>query len=182
MQTQDINISYEELLLTPKDVKNRLPLNKQAENTISSARETIKNIIDGKDHRIFIVLGPCSIHDLKAALEYAERLKLLSEKVEDSFFLVMRAYFEKPRTTIGWKGFINDPHLDDSFKINEGLTLARELLLRFAQLGLSSATEALDPIIPQYFDDLISWYAIGARTTESQTHRDRQRTFYTGRL
>jgi 3-deoxy-7-phosphoheptulonate synthase len=118
------------------------------------------------------VIGPCSIHDLKAAHEYAERLKVLAEQVSDTLFLVMRVYFEKPRTTVGWKGLINDPYLDDSFKIQDGLSIGRQLLLDLADMGLPAATEALDPISPQYLQDLISWAAIGARTTESQTHRE----------
>lgn len=141
-------------------------------NTVSRGREVIRNILDGKDHRLFLVVGPCSIHDVKAAHEYAERLKKLAAEVSDTLFLVMRVYFEKPRTTVGWKGLINDPYLDDTFKIQEGLHIARQLLLDIAETGLPSAGEALDPISPQYLQDLFSWSAIGARTTESQTHRE----------
>jgi 3-deoxy-7-phosphoheptulonate synthase len=172
MQTENLNITGEKLLLTPNEVKQKLPLSASAELRVIEARQTIRDILSGKDSRVFLVVGPCSIHDIKSALEYAEHLTSLSEKVKNKFFIVMRAYFEKPRTTIGWKGFINDPDLDDSFKINEGLLKARDLLVKVSEMGLCSATEALDPIIPQYLDDLIAWYAIGARTTESQTHRE----------
>ena len=131
-----------------------------------------RQILDRDDPRLVVVVGPCSIHDTKAAMDYAARLKKLSEEVKDSLYIVMRVYFEKPRTTIGWKGLINDPHINDSFKIEEGLHVGRQLLLDIAELGLPTATEALDPISPQYLQDLISWSAIGARTTESQTHRE----------
>jgi len=142
------------------------------EQTVMQARLTIEAILDGKDKRIFAVVGPCSIHDIQAAHEYAEKLSKLKQKIEDKIFVVMRVYFEKPRTTTGWKGLINDPDLDDSFHIEKGIKIARQLLLDFAQLGLAAGTEALDPIIPQYISELISWTAIGARTTESQTHRE----------
>ena len=128
--------------------------------------------MDRKDHRLIAVIGPCSIHDVKAAKEYAQKLAELARKVEDTLFIVMRTYFEKPRTTTGWKGLINDPYLNDTFKINEGLEMARQVLLDLSELGLPLGTEALDPITPQYMQDLISWSAIGARTTESQTHRE----------
>ena len=136
------------------------------------ARSTIHDILDGKDHRLFLVVGPCSIHDTRAALEYAQRLKHLADDVQDTLFLVMRVYFEKPRTTTGWKGLVNDPHMNDSFRIQEGLHIARQLLVDISAMGLPAATEALDPISPQYLQDLIAWSAIGARTTESQTHRE----------
>ena len=139
---------------------------------MSHGRQVVRDILDGTDHRLFIVIGPCSIHDLKAAHEYADRLKALADEVSDTLFLVMRVYFEKPRTTVGWKGLINDPYLDASFKIEDGLHIGRKLLLDLAEKGLPTATEALDPISPQYLQDLISWSAIGARTTESQTHRE----------
>ena len=132
-------------------------------------REIVRNILDRKDPRLLIVVGPCSIHDPTAAIDYAKRLKQLSDEVNDSLYIVMRVYFEKPRTTVGWKGLINDPYMDDSFRIEEGLHIARKLLVDLAELGLPTATEALDPISPQYMQDLISWSAIGARTTESQT-------------
>ena len=135
-------------------------------------RRALCDILDRRDHRLFVVVGPCSIHDPKAALEYADRLRGLAREVEDTLLLVMRVYFEKPRTSSGWKGFINDPHMDDSFRIDEGMLRARELLLEFARMGLPAGSEALDPLSPQYLADLISWYAIGARTTESQTHRE----------
>ncbi|MEZ5576710.1 MAG: 3-deoxy-7-phosphoheptulonate synthase, partial [Candidatus Competibacteraceae bacterium] len=139
---------------------------------VFQARETIKRILDRQDPRLFAVVGPCSIHDVVAARDYARRLKALADEVQDTLFLVMRVYFEKPRTTVGWKGLINDPRMDDTFRIDEGLQVARDLLLELAELGLPAGTEALDPIIPQYIHDLIAWTAIGARTTESQTHRE----------
>ncbi|SEP65461.1 3-deoxy-D-arabinoheptulosonate-7-phosphate synthase [Azotobacter beijerinckii] len=168
----DINIVSNDPLITPEQLKTEIPLSAAAMHTVSHGREVIRNILDGKDHRLFVVVGPCSIHDVKAAQEYAERLKGLSAEVSDTLFLVMRVYFEKPRTTVGWKGLINDPYLDDTFKIQEGLHIARQLLLDIAETGLPTAGEALDPISPQYLQDLFSWSAIGARTTESQTHRE----------
>ncbi|WP_312703110.1 3-deoxy-7-phosphoheptulonate synthase [Stutzerimonas nitrititolerans] len=168
----DLNVASNDTLITPEQLKHELPLTASALQTVSHGRQVVRDILDGKDHRLFIVVGPCSIHDLKAAREYAERLKVLAEKVSDSLFLVMRVYFEKPRTTVGWKGLINDPFMDDSFKIQDGLHIGRKLLLELAEMGLPTATEALDPISPQYLQDLISWSAIGARTTESQTHRE----------
>ncbi|GAB3381567.1 3-deoxy-7-phosphoheptulonate synthase [Azotobacter armeniacus] len=168
----DINIVSNDPLITPDQLKADIPLSAAAMNTVSHGREVIRNILDGKDHRLFVVVGPCSIHDVKAAHEYAERLKILAAEVSDTLFLVMRVYFEKPRTTVGWKGLINDPYLDDTFKIEEGLHIARQLLLDIAETGLPTAGEALDPISPQYLQDLFSWSAIGARTTESQTHRE----------
>lgn len=172
VQVDDVNVISEQTLIAPGSLKEDLPISEKALKTISRGRMSIKNIIDRRDQRLFIVVGPCSIHDLKSAIEYAERLKKLSDEVEDTLLLVMRVYFEKPRTTVGWKGFINDPHLNDSFNIEEGLHLARKLLLDLAELGLPTATEALDPVSPQYLQELISWSAIGARTTESQTHRE----------
>ncbi len=168
----DLNVASNETLITPDQLKRDIPLTDAALRTVSQGREVIRNILDGNDHRLFIVIGPCSIHDLKAAKEYAERLKTLAAEVSDTLYLVMRVYFEKPRTTVGWKGLINDPYLDDSFKIQDGLHIGRQLLLDLAEMGLPTATEALDPISPQYLQDLISWSAIGARTTESQTHRE----------
>ncbi len=149
-----------------------MPLSDGALNTVLQGRQQIRDILDRKDPRLFVVIGPCSIHDPKAALEYAERLKKLAADVDDALFLVLRVYFEKPRTTVGWKGLINDPYMNDSFKVADGLHIARKLLLDVAELGLPAATEALDPTTPQYIQDLISWSAIGARTTESQTHRE----------
>lgn len=168
----NINVISQDLLPTPEQVKHAYPLSEKAEKTVLNGRKVLRDILDGKDHRLFVVVGPCSIHDIDAALEYATRLKALAEKVNESLFLVMRVYFEKPRTTVGWKGLINDPDMDDSFHIKKGLHKARELLLKLAEMGLPTATEALDPITPQYLSDLISWTAIGARTTESQTHRE----------
>lgn len=168
----DLNVSSNETLITPAQLKREIPLTEAAQRTVAHGREVVRNILDGKDHRLFVVVGPCSIHDIKAAHEYAERLKALAAEVSDSLFLIMRVYFEKPRTTVGWKGLINDPYLDDSFKIQDGLHIGRQLLRDLAEMGLPTATEALDPISPQYLQDLISWSAIGARTTESQTHRE----------
>ncbi|MEZ5475964.1 MAG: 3-deoxy-7-phosphoheptulonate synthase [Thiolinea sp.] len=166
------NIVAEHILVTPDEFKARLPLSAQGEANVSQARATISNILAGRDHRLLVVTGPCSIHDIEAAKDYALRLKKLSEKVEDTLYLVMRIYFEKPRTTVGWKGLINDPDMDDSFNIEKGLGMARELLLWLAEQNIPAATEALDPISPQYLSDLFAWAAIGARTTESQTHRE----------
>jgi 3-deoxy-7-phosphoheptulonate synthase len=132
----------------------------------------VRDILDGKDHRIFVVVGPCSVHDIKAAKEYALKLSALAAEVSDTLYIIMRVYFEKPRTTVGWKGLINDPHLNDTFKIEEGLHIGRQLLIDVTEMGLPTSTEALDPISPQYMQDLITWSAIGARTTESQTHRE----------
>jgi 3-deoxy-7-phosphoheptulonate synthase len=166
------NIKSSHVLLTPHEVKAKLPLTKTAEHTILKYRQELEHILDFQDSRKFIVVGPCSIHDPQAALEYADKLKILAEKVKDKLLLIMRVYFEKPRTTTGWKGLINDPDMDDSFHVEKGILMARNLLLKLAELGLPTATEALDPIIPQYISELISWSAIGARTTESQTHRE----------
>lgn len=168
----NVNVVSQELLPTPADIKSRLPLDNAAEQVVLKGRETIRNILDRKDHRLFVVVGPCSIHDPEAAMDYARRLKSLAQEIEETIYVVMRVYFEKPRTTVGWKGLINDPKMDDSFNIQEGLYIARKLLLDVAKLGLPTATEALDPISPQYIADLITWTAIGARTTESQTHRE----------
>ncbi|WOG25431.1 3-deoxy-7-phosphoheptulonate synthase [Endozoicomonas sp. 8E] len=169
---ENLNIESQDLLVTPEQLKKEIPLSEAAERTVSEGREVIRNILDGKDHRLFVVVGPCSIHDVEAAMDYAGRLKKLADELSDTLYLVMRVYFEKPRTTVGWKGLINDPHLNDSFKIEEGLHIGRRLLMDVAELGMPSATEALDPISPQYLQDLVSWSAIGARTTESQTHRE----------
>ena len=168
----DLNIASNVTLITPEQLKKKIPLSVQAQKTVSHGRQVVRDILSGKDHRLFIVIGPCSIHDIKAAHEYADRLKVLADEVSDTLVLIMRVYFEKPRTTVGWKGLINDPYLDDSFKIEDGLHIGRQLLLDLAEKGLPTATEALDPISPQYLQDLISWSAIGARTTESQTHRE----------
>jgi 3-deoxy-7-phosphoheptulonate synthase len=172
LQIDDLNVASNETLITPEQLKREIPLTDGALDTVANGRQVVRNILDGKDHRLFVVVGPCSIHDIKAAHEYADRLKVLAAEVSDTLFLVMRVYFEKPRTTVGWKGLINDPYLDDSFKIQDGLHIGRQLLRDLAEKGLPTATEALDPISPQYLQDLISWSAIGARTTESQTHRE----------
>src|SRR5690554_612748 len=168
----DLNVASNEAMITPAQLKAKIPMSKAAEATITESRQVIRDILDGKDQRLFIVIGPCSIHDVEAAKDYARRLKELAAEVSDSLYLVMRVYFEKPRTTVGWKGLINDPYLDDSFKIEDGLHIGRQLLSDLVEMGLLTATEALDPISPQYLQDLISWSAIGARTTESQTHRE----------
>ncbi len=168
----DVNIQSMIPLVTPADLKAELPLTDTAYQTVLNGRETIRKILDGEDKRLFVVIGPCSIHDTAAAHEYAQRLKVLSEQVKDTLYIVMRVYFEKPRTTVGWKGLINDPDMNDSFNIEKGLRIGRKLLLELNELGLPCATEALDPNSPQYYQDLISWSAIGARTTESQTHRE----------
>ena len=171
-QLDDLNIESQDVLITPRALKEKLPLSDAAADTVYRGRQQIRDILDRKDPRLFVVIGPCSIHDPKAAMEYAERLKKLAAEVDDALFLVLRVYFEKPRTTVGWKGLINDPYMNDSFKVQDGLHIARKLLLDVAELGLPAATEALDPTTPQYIQDLISWSAIGARTTESQTHRE----------
>ncbi|MEZ5584975.1 MAG: 3-deoxy-7-phosphoheptulonate synthase [Candidatus Competibacteraceae bacterium] len=175
MQTDliyNVNVVSQEVMMTPEAIKQRLPLTDKAAQTVLSARQTLQRILDRQDPRLFVVVGPCSIHDLEAARDYAQRLKSLAEAVDDTLFIIMRVYFEKPRTTTGWKGLINDPQMNDSFQIEAGLEQARALLLELAEMGLPTGTEALDPICPQYLSDLISWTAIGARTTESQTHRE----------
>ncbi|QKX18390.1 3-deoxy-7-phosphoheptulonate synthase [Microbulbifer sp. YPW1] len=171
-QFDDLNVLSQDVLITPEALKSELPVSESAEATVAAGRAAVRDILDRKDHRLMVVIGPCSVHDVEAAMDYASRLKALADKVSDTLLIVMRVYFEKPRTTVGWKGLINDPHLDDSFKIEEGLHIGRKLLLDISELGLPTSTEALDPISPQYLQDLISWSAIGARTTESQTHRE----------
>ena len=171
-KTDDLRIIEMQELSTPDEVRNELPLNEGAVKTILNSRKNIENILDGKDDRIFVVVGPCSIHDPVAAIDYAERLKNISEKVADNLLIIMRVYFEKPRTTVGWKGLINDPMLDGSFKVNEGIRIGRKLLLDIVNLDIPAGTEYLDLISPQYISDIISWGAIGARTTESQCHRE----------
>lgn len=168
----DVNIQQFIPLITPNELKAKYPLSDAAFNTVLSGRKAIQDILNDKDHRLLVVIGPCSIHDPVAAHDYANRLKVLADKLSDTLLIVMRVYFEKPRTTTGWKGLINDPDMDDSFNIEKGLGLARKLLLELNEKGLPCATEALDPNSPQYIQDLISWSAIGARTTESQTHRE----------
>jgi len=166
------NVVSEQLLVSPQELHQRFPRSDRATSVVDHGRREIEAILDRNDPRLLLVVGPCSIHDIKLAQEYAERLLALRDQVSASMNVVMRVYFEKPRTTVGWKGFINDPHLDDSFDIAEGLAQARELLVSLAEMGLPTGTEALDPISPQYLSDLFSWAAIGARTTESQTHRE----------
>ena len=172
MKLENINISDHEVLITPDSLKSDMPVSAAITEQINVSREIVRNIISKKDKRLLVVVGPCSIHDPNAAIDYAHRLKKLSLLLDKRLYIVMRSYFEKPRSTVGWKGLINDPYLDDSFKISEGLKIARKLLLEISEIGLPLATEALDPITPQYLQDLISWSAIGARTTESQTHRE----------
>jgi 3-deoxy-7-phosphoheptulonate synthase len=168
----NVNISAEQILITPEELKEKYPLSAAGEASISASRQTIADILHGRDDRLLVVCGPCSVHDTDAAIEYAHRLKKLADETKDRLFIVMRVYFEKPRTTVGWKGLINDPHMDGSFDVEYGLHLARKLLLALNAIGLPLATEALDPNSPQYLGDLFSWSAIGARTTESQTHRE----------
>lgn len=168
----DIHVNAEEVLITPEQLRKALPLSEEGREFVKTSRETISNIIHKKDHRLLVISGPCSVHDVDAAKEYARQLKALAEKYDNELFVVMRVYFEKPRTTVGWKGLINDPNMDGSFDVETGLLKARELLIYLTELGLPLATEALDPISPQYLAELFSWAAIGARTTESQTHRE----------
>jgi len=170
--TSNINILGSELLSTPEQIRSELPMSPAAEATVLRARKTLQDILDGRDHRLFAVIGPCSVHDSKAAMEYADRLAKLAKDIQKQIFVLMRVYFEKPRTTLGWKGLINDPDIDDTFQMEKGIRIGRKLLLQINELGLPAATEALDPVMPQYLSDLISWSAIGARTTESQTHRE----------
>ena len=169
---ENINVASFDVMPSPEEVQARLPISVAAMESVITGRETIQRILDRGDSRLFAIVGPCSIHDLAAGYDYAQRLQRLAEEVKDTLVLVMRVYFAKPRTTTGWKGFINDPYLDDSFRIEEGMEKARAFLLQVAGLGLPLATEALDSITPQYLGDLIAWTAIGARTAESQTHRE----------
>ncbi len=171
-QLDDINVSAQDLLPTPENVKRSLPVTDAAAQTVLDGRRTVRRILDRQDNRLAVIAGPCSIHDIEAAHAYADKLKRLADAVSDSLFVIMRVYFEKPRTTVGWKGLINDPDMDDSFHIEKGVLTARALLLHLAAIGLPAATEALDPIMPQYLSDLITWTAVGARTAESQTHRE----------
>jgi phospho-2-dehydro-3-deoxyheptonate aldolase len=168
----NVRIVDEKVLITPAELKQKLPLPQVLRGQIETHRREISDIIHKKDKRLLVVIGPCSVHDPLAALDYGKRLKALADELKDELYIVMRVYFEKPRTTVGWKGLINDPKIDGSFDVEHGLHIARELLLELAELGLPLATEALDPMTPQYMADLFSWSAIGARTTESQTHRE----------
>jgi len=171
-QLYNVNVANKQVLPSPAEVKAELPTTPAAEATVLRSRRTLREIMDDRDPRLFTVVGPCSIHDVDAAMDYAQRLKDLADELQDVLVILMRVYFEKPRTTVGWKGLVNDPDMDDSFHIEKGIRTARHLLLELGGMGLPTATEALDPIMPQYFGDLISWTAIGARTTESQTHRE----------
>ena len=168
----NIHVNSEQVLITPQELREELPLSDEGRAYVENARNVISDIIHKKDPRLLVISGPCSVHDVDAAKEYARSLKALHDKYQDSIYIVMRVYFEKPRTTVGWKGLINDPHMDGSFDLETGLRKARELLIYLTELGLPLATEALDPISPQYLAELFSWAAIGARTTESQTHRE----------
>jgi 3-deoxy-7-phosphoheptulonate synthase len=168
---ENLNIREEQPIITPAELKKQYPLTENIINTVHSGQTTVKNILSRDDKRQLVVVGPCSIHDIEVAKDYARRLKALSEEVDDTLYLVMRVYFEKPRTTVGWQGLVNDPFLDDSCQLEEGLKQSRELLTYIAELGLPAAGEALDIVTPQYIQDLFSWTAIGARTTESQSHR-----------
>ncbi|WP_461556536.1 3-deoxy-7-phosphoheptulonate synthase [Synechococcus sp.] len=170
--TSDLHVVETRPLVAPVILQSDMPLTERAALTVRNTRARIKRILAGEDHRLLVIVGPCSVHDLGAAEEYAGALVQIRERLQASLEIVMRVYFEKPRTTVGWKGLINDPHLDGSYDINTGLRRARNLLLQFAERGLPAATELLDPVVPQYIADLISWTAIGARTTESQTHRE----------
>ncbi len=170
-RVDDVRIAHERPIISPALLQDEMPASEQAQDVVSQAREAIGHVLKGKDHRLLVVVGPCSIHNHDEALAYAKRLAAIRDELSDALLIVMRVYFEKPRTTVGWKGYINDPHLDGSFRMNEGLRLARKLLLNITELGLPSATEYLDLLSPQYIADLISWGAIGARTTESQSHR-----------
>ena len=168
----NVNVLAEEVLLTPDELKRDIPISAKARETVLAGRNAVEDILERKDPRLIVVVGPCSIHDLDAAKDYARRLKDLADEVQETLLIVMRVYFEKPRTTVGWKGLINDPHMNDTFAIEDGLRIGRQLLIDLAEIGLPTASEALDPISPQYLHELISWSAIGARTTESQTHRE----------
>jgi 3-deoxy-7-phosphoheptulonate synthase len=169
---QDVHVLATEPLIAPNLLKNEMPVDEGIARTVVEARETIREILAGRDRRMLCIVGPCSIHDPDAALDYASRLTKLKAVTSAQLYIIMRVYFEKPRTTVGWKGLINDPHMDDSCDMREGLRIARRLLLEINRMGLAAGTELLDPITPQYIADLVAWAAIGARTTESQTHRE----------
>jgi len=171
-QTENLNVAAFDLMPSPDEVKARLPLSDSAAASVLRGRKTVEDILEGRDRRLFVITGPCSIHDPVAGLDYARRLQALASEVSETLYLIMRVYFEKPRTSVGWKGYINDPRMDDSFRIDEGMEKARRFLLDVNELGLQAGTEALDPIAPQYYGDLVTWTAIGARTSESQTHRE----------
>ncbi|HET9552918.1 MAG TPA: 3-deoxy-7-phosphoheptulonate synthase [Anaeromyxobacteraceae bacterium] len=171
-QTENLNVAAFDEMPSPDEVHARVPLTEKAAETVLAGRRAVEAILDGRDRRLFVVVGPCSIHDTVAGLDYARRLKGLAAEVAETLVLVMRVYFEKPRTSVGWKGFINDPYMDDSFRVDEGMERARRFLLEVNELGVPAGTEALDPTSPQYYMDLVTWTAIGARTSESQTHRE----------
>ena len=171
-QIHNTNIASEAVITSPNDLSKKLPITQKGKRNIMAAREVVSDILSRKDSRLIVIVGPCSIHNLEAAKEYAHKLKHLSEELKESLYIVMRVYFEKPRTTIGWKGLISDPDMDNSLDVDKGLYQSRQFLTWLADLGMPAATEALNPITPQYLADLISWCAIGARTTESQTHRE----------
>lgn len=171
-RTDDLRILEIHNLLSPEQIRAQFPLTERGAQTVYETRQAIRAILNREDDRLLVVMGPCSIHDVQAAREYAARLKKLADEVKDDILLVMRVYFEKPRTTVGWKGLINDPNLDGSFEINKGLGIARHLLVDLADMGVPAATEYLDLISPQYVSDAVAWGAIGARTTESQVHRE----------
>ncbi len=168
----DINIEGFSPMPSPKEIKRVAPMTEKATETVIRGRKVVQDILDFKDERLLVITGPCSIHDPHAALEYAGRLLELSEHISETIFPIMRVYFEKPRTVTGWKGFINDPYMDNSFNMSDGMLRARQLLIKINEMGMPAATEALDPFSLQYIGELISWYAVGARTTESQTHRE----------
>jgi len=172
LPTQDLNVLETVRVMPPRALKDELPMTETANRTVVHGREAVQRILRREDPRLLVIVGPCSIHDTRGAVEYAAKLARLREELADKLCIVMRVYFEKPRTTVGWKGLINDPHLDGSYDIDSGLRIARRLLLQITELGLPAGTEFLDSIVPQYIDDLVSWAAIGARTTESQTHRE----------
>jgi 3-deoxy-7-phosphoheptulonate synthase len=171
-RTENLNVVGFDHMPSPAEIKARVPMTERAAETVLSGRRALMDILNRKDPRVFVIVGPCSIHDPQAGLDYAQRLRRLASEVQETIHVVMRVYFEKPRTSTGWKGFINDPRMDDSFHIEEGMERGRRFLRDVAELGLPAATEALDPIAPQYYGDLVSWTAIGARTAESQTHRE----------
>jgi 3-deoxy-7-phosphoheptulonate synthase len=169
---ENLNIDAFDRMPSPEEIHAAFPVSDEVAETVAAGRRDLQRVLTREDPRLMVVVGPCSIHDPVAGLDYANRLKALADEVADTLLLVMRVYFEKPRTATGWKGFVNDPRMDDSFHIEEGVRKAREFLIRIAEIGLPTATEALDPITPQYLGDLIAWTAIGARTSESQTHRE----------
>ncbi|MFL5349117.1 MAG: 3-deoxy-7-phosphoheptulonate synthase [Hyalangium sp.] len=171
-RTENLNVVGFDHMPSPAEIKTRVPMTERAAESVLAGRRALMGILERKDPRLFVIVGPCSIHDPKAGLDYASRLRTLADEVQDTIHVVMRVYFEKPRTSTGWKGFINDPRMDDSFHIEEGMERGRRFLRDVAELGMPAATEALDPIAPQYYGDLVSWTAIGARTAESQTHRE----------